>query len=157
VDEGQGSSLLATHMETHTEGTQFCQVRAGGTGVRLDDGLDEFVAASRFQMSGRATYRLAAQKLPGFMHTLFGRAGVAIADLKQLVPHQASGKALDHLQRALGLPQDALVRILEPMATRWPPRSRWHCTMPSSVGSCAAATCSPWSVPALACPLPARC
>lgn len=113
VDEGQGSCLLATHMETHTEGTQFCQVRAGGTGVRLDDGLDEFVAASRFQMSGRATYRLAAQKLPGFMHTLFGRAGVAIADLKQLVPHQASGKALDHLQRALGLPQDALVRILE--------------------------------------------
>jgi len=107
------SCLLATHMETYTEGAEFCQVRAGGTRVRMADGIDAFAAASRFEMSGRSTYRLAAQKLPGFMRTLFDRAGVTAGDLKRLVPHQASVKALDHLQRALRLPQDTLVRILD--------------------------------------------
>ncbi|MCA7024133.1 MULTISPECIES: beta-ketoacyl-ACP synthase 3 [Stenotrophomonas] len=111
--KGDASCLLATHMETHSEGTEFCQVRAGGTRVRLSDGAGQFSAASRFEMSGRATYRLAAQKLPGFMRALFDRANVAAGDLKRLVPHQASVKALDHLQRALRLPQDSLVRILE--------------------------------------------
>lgn len=107
------SCLLATHMETHTEGAEFCQVRAGGTRIRFSDDIDEIAAASRFEMSGRATYRLAAQKLPGFMRKLLDRAGVSVEDLKRLVPHQASGKALDHLERALQLPQGALVRILE--------------------------------------------
>lgn len=111
--EGDDACLLATHMETHTEGVDLCQVRAGGTRVRLSDDVDAFAAATRFEMSGRATYRLAAQKLPGFMHSLFDRAGVRVEELKRLVPHQASVKALDHLERALQLPPDMLVRILE--------------------------------------------
>ena len=105
--------LLATHMETHSEGTDFCQVRAGGTRVRIADGVEQFTSASCFEMSGRATYQLAARKLPDFMRTLFGRAGVTVDELERLIPHQASAKALDHLQRALHLPQDSLVRILE--------------------------------------------
>lgn len=113
ADQSAGSCLLASHMETFTEGAEFCQVRAGGTRVRLADGADTFAAASRFEMSGRATYRLAAQKLPGFLQTLFQRAGVRMEDLALLVPHQASAKALDHLQRALRLPPGSLVRILQ--------------------------------------------
>ena len=107
------SCLLATHMETHSEGADYCQVRACGTRMRLADDVDAYARASRFEMAGRATYRLAAQKLPGFMHTLFARAGVEARELTCLIPHQASVKALDHLQRALGLPPQALVRVLE--------------------------------------------
>ncbi|MDQ8035352.1 MAG: 3-oxoacyl-[acyl-carrier-protein] synthase III C-terminal domain-containing protein [Bordetella sp.] len=110
---GDGSALLATHMETFSEGAEFCRVRAGGTRLRVADDPAAFLAASRFEMSGRATYRLAAQKLPGFMRGLFQRAGVGVGDLACMIPHQASVKALDHLQRALRLPSDALVRILE--------------------------------------------
>lgn len=106
------SCLLATHMETHSEGAELCQVRAGGTRVRPEDGAEAYAAAARFEMSGRATYRLAAQRLPGFMRGLFDKAGVEVGDLKRLVPHQASVKALDHLEVALGLPREAMVRIL---------------------------------------------
>jgi 3-oxoacyl-[acyl-carrier-protein] synthase-3 len=63
-------------------------------------------------MSGRATYRLAAQHLPGYMDRLLARAGVRLGDIKKLVPHQASAKALKHLEAALGLPAEMLVRIL---------------------------------------------
>jgi 3-oxoacyl-[acyl-carrier-protein] synthase-3 len=108
-----GSCLLASHMETYSEGADLCQVRAGGTRMRLQDGIDAYKAASHFEMSGKATYRLAAQRLPGFLHTLFDKAGVGISDLKRLVPHQASVKALDHIEVAIGLPRGAMVRILE--------------------------------------------
>jgi len=111
--EGDDSCLIATHMETHTEGADLCQVRACGTRMRMADGAEEYKAAALFEMSGRATYRLAAQKLPGFMHTFLDRAGVTVEDLKRLIPHQASVKALDHLERALQLPPSVLVRILE--------------------------------------------
>lgn len=113
---GQDSCLLASHMQTFSEGTGYCQVRGGGTRVRpteLPDGLEDYQAVHRFQMSGRRTYRLAAQKLPGFMDALFARAGVALERMQQLVPHQASAKALAHLQRALGLREEALVRVLQ--------------------------------------------
>lgn len=104
--------LLATHMETHSDGAAFCQVRAGGTRVRLEDGVEAYAEASKFEMSGKATYRLAAQRLPDFMRRLFARAGVPVEELRKLVPHQASAKALDHLEVALRLPPGALVRIL---------------------------------------------
>ncbi len=113
AEQDSASCLLASHMETFSEGTEFCQVRAGGTRMRLAADADAFAAASHFEMSGRSTYRLAAQKLPGFMQTLLQRAGVTVDQVPLLVPHQASAKALDHLQRALQLPPSSLVRILQ--------------------------------------------
>jgi len=109
----QDSCLLASHMQTFSEGTGYCQVRGGGTRMRVDGGLEAYLAATRFEMSGRQTYRLAAQKLPGFMQALFVRAGVGVEQMQRLVPHQASAKALAHLQRALGLREDSLVRVLQ--------------------------------------------
>ena len=108
-----GPCLLATHMETYSEGADLCQVRAGGTRVRVQDGAAAYEAATHFTMSGKATYRLAAQRLPGFLRTLFDKAGVEIGDLKRMVPHQASVKALDHIEVAIGLPRGAMVRILQ--------------------------------------------
>lgn len=110
---GQDSSFFAAHMETYSEGADLCRVRAGGTRVRITDSVDACVDASRFEMSGRATYRLAAQHLPGYMDRLLARAGVTMADLRKLVPHQASAKALKHLEVALGMPANFMVRILE--------------------------------------------
>ena len=109
---GDGSLLLAGHMETYSEGAEFCRVRGGGTRVRITDGAEAYADALRFEMSGRATYRLAAQHLPAFMQRLLGRAGVSLDELKAIVPHQASAKALRHLQLAMKLPAHSLVQVL---------------------------------------------
>lgn len=109
----EGSQFIAAHMETYSEGAELCRVRAGGTRLRMADGLEAFKEGAHFEMSGRATYRLAAQHLPRFMDRLLSRSGVAVGDLRKLVPHQASAKALRHLEVALGLRTDMLVRVLE--------------------------------------------
>jgi len=114
IEAGDGrSQLLAAHLQTWSDGVDYCRVRAGGTGVRLQDGVDAYRQAALFEMDGAAVYRLAAQKLPGFIAELSQRAGIAPAQLKALVPHQASAKALKHIQRVLRLPPGLLVDIIQ--------------------------------------------
>ncbi|OAX53968.1 3-oxoacyl-[acyl-carrier-protein] synthase III C-terminal domain-containing protein [Xanthomonas graminis] len=113
ADSGDsGSQLLAAHLETYSEGIEHCRVRAGGTRLRLEHGIDALRAGSLFEMNGRATYRLAAAKLPGFLQRLLLKAGVELAQLQRIVPHQASAKALRHLQVALRLAPDTLVNVI---------------------------------------------
>lgn len=106
------AALLGAHFETYGDGAEFCGIRSGGTRVRLADDAEIFARGSTFRMDGPSTYRMAAKRMPAFLDALMARAGVAIDDLAAIVPHQASDKALDHLQRALRLRPDALVRVL---------------------------------------------
>ena len=114
IEAGDGrSQLLAAHLQTWSDGVDYCRVRAGGTGVRLDDGVAAYRQAAMFEMDGAAVYKLAAQKLPGFVAELSQRAGITPDQLKALVPHQASAKALKHIQRVLRLPPGLLVNIIQ--------------------------------------------
>lgn len=110
--DGQASALLATRLRTYGDGAGLCQVPTCGTGMRLFDDVDAYRAAHHFQMQGKALYREAARRLPGFLQDLLDSAGTALDACDVIVPHQASGQALDHLQRVLGLPPQRLVRIL---------------------------------------------
>lgn len=106
------SGIVASLFETYSEGAELCQVRAGGTRLRPADDEQEWREGTKFEMNGRATYRMAAQRLPGFLDRLMTRAGLTTDDLQVIVPHQASGKALSHLQEALGLAPHTLIRVL---------------------------------------------
>lgn len=110
--EGQSSALLTTRLRTYGDGATLCQVPTCGTGMRLADDPAAYRAAHHFQMQGKALYREAARRLPGFLQALLASAGVALRDCDVIVPHQASGQALDHLQRVLALPAERMVRIL---------------------------------------------
>ncbi len=107
-----GPALLATHLETYAEGAEYCQVRAGGSGLHPRHDLDAFMAGTYFEMQGKATYRLAADRLPQFIDTLFSRAGVRPGDIDAWVPHQASGLAIAHLASMLAIPVERLVMTL---------------------------------------------
>ncbi|KAF1013358.1 MAG: 3-oxoacyl-[acyl-carrier-protein] synthase 3 [Stenotrophomonas maltophilia] len=110
--DGQGSALLASALRTYGDGAGLCQVPTCGTGLRLGDDVAAYQAANHFQMQGKALYREAARRLPGFLQQLLQAADMPLDALDVIVPHQASGQALDHLQRVLGLPPQRLVRIL---------------------------------------------
>jgi 3-oxoacyl-[acyl-carrier-protein] synthase III len=107
-----GAALLATHFQTFSDGVEFCQMRSGGTNIHPRLRHDEFLAGSVFEMQGRQIYRLAAERLPSFLNTLFERAGVMSHDIVTWVPHQASGHALTHIQNALGISAERLVWTL---------------------------------------------
>jgi len=104
--------IRGAHFETYGDGAEFCRVRAGGTRLRPHDDLQAFMEGAHFEMDGRHTYRMAAQRLPAFLQRLFERAGVSLDDIRRIIPHQASAKALAHLESLLRLPAGKLVKVL---------------------------------------------
>lgn len=110
--ETEDAELLGTHFETFSAGADLCQVRSGGTRIRPRIDMAAFLQGACFEMQGRAAYRMAAQRLPRFLERLFERAQVSIEQLRCIIPHQASAKGLAHLEAALKLPSNMLVRVL---------------------------------------------
>ncbi|HVY22675.1 MAG TPA: beta-ketoacyl-ACP synthase 3 [Steroidobacteraceae bacterium] len=108
----KNSDLLATHLQTFSEGVEYCQVQSGGTKINPHTELEKFIRGTYFEMKGRHTYRLASKVLPEFLDTLMTRAGVLISEIDIWIPHQASGLAIQHLQRQLGLPPNKFAKTL---------------------------------------------
>lgn len=112
------AALRATHLQTFSAGLEFCQIRSGGTAVNPHTRLEEFLRGTMFEMHGRQLYRLAAQLLPPFLDTLLDRAGLTVEQIDTWVPHQASGRAISHLQKVLGLPTERFVATLETLGNQ---------------------------------------
>ena len=112
------SELLGSRLQTYSEGADLCQVRSGGTRIRVRDQLQQFLDGACFEMAGRETYRLALRIFPQFIRELLARACVDVADIACWIPHQASNKALAHLQAALELPVERVMHILTDAANQ---------------------------------------
>lgn len=112
------AALLASHMRTYSAGLEYCQIRGGGTRLSPRANPQAAAAAAVFEMHGRETYKLAAEFLPGFLATLLERACVDADAIDLWVPHQASGRAIGHLQRALALPSERIVTTLEELGNQ---------------------------------------
>jgi 3-oxoacyl-[acyl-carrier-protein] synthase-3 len=63
----------------------------------------------RLQMEGRAVYRWATTALPDLCRWACDVAGVALADLKAFVPHQANLRITESVFASLGLPDDVVL------------------------------------------------
>jgi 3-oxoacyl-[acyl-carrier-protein] synthase-3 len=91
---------LAHSFKTYGAASDVCRLEAGGTRLRPDDDLADFLAHSKFKMDGRGVFRATAQRFPRFVDDLLAKAGVAQGDVDTVIPHQASAAALEHLKRS---------------------------------------------------------
>ena len=62
-------------------------------------------------MDGKAVFRLAGERLPGFLDGLLATAGVRLADIPVVVPHQASQHALQYLRRRFRLRREQMIDV----------------------------------------------
>jgi 3-oxoacyl-[acyl-carrier-protein] synthase-3 len=97
-----GSGLLGFRLETYGDGADYCSLPAGGTRIRPGDDLQAFLQSAHFRMDGPSLFREAARRFPRFLQRLLAQAGVTLADIDLVTPHQASAPAIEHLRRALG-------------------------------------------------------
>lgn len=101
-DDARG--LLTSHFQTHRQGYDYCQIRAGGSGLHpRHHGAEAAEAGSYFEMQGKALYRLVAQLAPDFIETGLAPTGLKLSDIDYYVPHQASHAGLANLTRQLNL------------------------------------------------------
>jgi len=119
---GQHSAVHACHMETYADGAELTEVRGAGTNFPFHDPDDRSAvnpAATReinhFQMDGPGTIRMVLQHGSGFMERLRPGLSSSLGDIRWVVPHQASGLALDAITDVLGWPAERMLRTLDRM------------------------------------------
>ncbi|EJL23588.1 3-oxoacyl-(acyl-carrier-protein) synthase III [Caulobacter sp. AP07] len=108
-----GPALLARDFQTYGEGRDLAALRAGGTRVRLEDGLEPFVQASKFHMDAFGIFKAAARRLPAMIDQVLGEAGLDRQGVDLIVPHQASHPGLEHVRRLMGGDSARVVDIFD--------------------------------------------
>jgi len=108
----RGPAILASRMETYSEGAEFCRIRAGGSSFHPRTHPETVLSDHLFHMEGKSLFKLASKKLPAFLADLLAAAKVRVRDIDVVIPHQASRLAIEHLQRKLALPSEKIVNIL---------------------------------------------
>jgi 3-oxoacyl-[acyl-carrier-protein] synthase-3 len=89
--------------ETYAEGARLCEVRGGGHRLPAFTYSDTRRGAYQFHMDGKAVHRFASQRFPAMLRKGLDMAGLRVGEV-DIVPHQASGPALEFMRRRLGIP-----------------------------------------------------
>lgn len=109
--ENSGSRILASTLNTYSEGVHFCEIPAGGSRFHPSRITQEFEPLTKFHMSGKKVFRLASEHLPAFIENLLNDANLRIDEIDWVVPHQASHLAIQHLTKRLGFDAEKIINI----------------------------------------------
>jgi 3-oxoacyl-[acyl-carrier-protein] synthase-3 len=90
-------------LESFAEGARLCEVRGGGHRLPPMAYAETRRADFQFHMDGKAVHRFASQHFPALLERALRETGCSLAQL-EIVPHQASGPALEFMRRRLDLP-----------------------------------------------------
>lgn len=109
----ESSSILTSRIETHSTGAHFCEIRGGGTGLHARYYSEETKEAFLFRMNGKAVFRKSSELMPGFLGRLLEPLQISLNEVKLVVPHQASGSAMELLRRRLGIKPERFMKIIQ--------------------------------------------
>lgn len=92
-------------LETFAEGAHLCEVRGGGHRLPAYVYSESDRSAYQFHMDGKTVHKFASKHLPPLLAKALEQTGRQLGEVN-IVPHQASGPALEFMRRRLGLPED---------------------------------------------------
>jgi len=94
-------------MQTFGEGAQLCEVQGGGHRLPVYKYEESQRGRYAFHMEGKALHKLASRLLPGLVEHALAEARCTLDEI-EVVPHQASGPAIEFISRRLGIPSERL-------------------------------------------------
>ena len=104
-------ALLASRVSLWPEAAHACRIDAGGTRYNVMTPPED-PRAYLFSMDGAILLRHVARHVPQFLDALLDDAGVTLADIDLVVPHQASGVGLRYLRERVTPHPERVVDIL---------------------------------------------
>jgi 3-oxoacyl-[acyl-carrier-protein] synthase-3 len=109
---GADGGVLSTILGSDGSGGDLLCLPAGGSiaptsHVTVDEGLHYL------KMDGRQVYRFAVRAMPTATRQVLERAGLALSDVKLVIPHQANQRIIEASTRSLGLGSGAVYSNLD--------------------------------------------
>lgn len=110
VERGDGrSGILSSLIEIYPDGSELCEIRAGGTRCNPRSGMDD--SDFLFHMQGKALFRYASSLIDDYFDRLLAKCHLQLADIGTVIPHQASHLSLEHMRKRLGVPESVLIDV----------------------------------------------
>lgn len=110
VERGDGKSgILASLIEMYPDGSELCEIRAGGTRRNPRAGMND--SDFLFHMQGKPLFRYASSLIEDYFARLLKKSGLRLADIGTVVPHQASHLSLEHMRKRLRVPESVLIDV----------------------------------------------
>lgn len=110
VERGDGATgILASLIEMYPDGSELCEIRAGGTRRNPRAGITD--SDFLFHMQGKPLFRYASSLIDDYFARLLTKSGVSLAEIATVVPHQASHLSLEHMRKRLRVPESTLIDI----------------------------------------------
>ena len=104
--ENEGG-VLATSLGSDGSGADLLILPAGGSRMPASH-LTVADRSHYLQMKGREVYRFAVHTIPSATRDVLAKAGLSLASVDLLIPHQANRRIIEAASRNLGLPQEAV-------------------------------------------------
>ncbi|MBI86525.1 MAG: 3-oxoacyl-ACP synthase [Candidatus Marinimicrobia bacterium] len=109
--ESEKSELLHFHMNTWPSGANLTEVRGGGTNKHPQD-IETTVEDNLFSMDGPGIYKIARKHVYKMMLKTLKKTGLKKEDINWIIPHQASGKAVEAYSSAGGFDKQKVINIV---------------------------------------------
>ena len=107
----ENNELLYFQMETWPNGANLTEVRGGGTNRHPQD-KDTTIEDNLFSMDGPGIYKIARKQVYKMMLKTLKNTGLDKNDIDWIIPHQASGKAVEAYVSAGGFSRNKVINIV---------------------------------------------
>ncbi len=100
--------------ELGSDGSAFEAIIAPCPGTRIPVSQEAIDARLHYlRMDGRAVFKFATRAMVESVTRVLGQAGLAMADVDLLVPHQANARIIEYAAEQLGVPAEKVVMNVE--------------------------------------------
>ena len=106
------SKIIDFSMKTWPEGSSLTEVRGGGTNLHPQD-KNTTIDDNLFSMNGPMIYKIARKKVYDMINEDLLTNNLKPADIKLLIPHQASNLAIKAYSKYGGFNEDKVINIIE--------------------------------------------
>lgn len=107
LEPSTGSQIAGFQFQTYSSGANATQIKGGGT-LHHPNTTQQHPELNLFHMNGPIIFKHAARTMPAFVNGFLGRIGWGLGEVNLLVPHQASGPAVQMIAKQLGFSQEQL-------------------------------------------------
>lgn len=111
LEAGGEGGLRGRRFATYGDGSHLATLRAGGTRIRVEDGYDALMEASRFRMDAFGIFKAAARALPEVIDGALADAGHDRSSIPLVICHQASAPGVKHVRRLFPDGDDKVVDL----------------------------------------------
>ncbi len=106
------AGVMSTVLGADGAGEELLKIPAGGSALPCD--ADAIAARAQFlRMNGPEVFKFAVRVIPKATNEVLAACGIAIGDLRWLVPHQANRRILATVEERLGIEDERVFSNLE--------------------------------------------